>query len=93
MSTSQKVSDADIVKWNSLGFSLGTIGTKLQCHPTTVTIRLKSLNIEPADTRRAFMEDVLRNFSEAQLDKLAAKLGPNLSIKDDIRNLLAKDLL
>jgi len=89
----RKASDADIVRLNSLGYSLATIGKVLDVHPTTITLRLKALNIEPADTRRTFMEDVLRNFSEGQLAKLSDKLGPNLSIKDHVRNLIAKDLI
>ena len=89
----RKASDSDIVQLNSLGFSLATIGNLLGVHPTTVTLRLKALNIEPADTRRTFMEDVLRTFTEAQLVKLSNKLGPHLSIKDYVRNLISKDLI
>lgn len=87
----RKASDAEIIRLNSLGFSLATIGGKLDCHPTTITLRLKSLGIEPADTRRTFMEDVLSPLSQKQLDTLAAKLGPHHSIKDYVRNLVAKD--
>lgn len=89
----RKASDTEIVRLNSLGYSLATIGSQLNVHPTTVTLRLRALNIEPADTRRTFMEDVLRSFSASQLDKLADKLGPNLSVKDHVRNLIAKDLI
>jgi hypothetical protein len=91
--TNRKATDADIVKLNSLGLSLATIGSRLGCHPTTITLRLKSLNIEPADTRRTFMEDVVLSFSEGQQTALADKLGPHLSVKDYVRNLIAKDLL
>lgn len=89
----RKASDADIIRYNSLGYSLATIGKKLDCHPTTITLRLKSLNIDPADTRRTFMEDVLTPFSDKQRDILVGKLGPQHSIKDYVRNLIAKDLL
>src|SRR3982751_1099733 len=89
----RKATDADIVQLNSLGFSLATIGKKLSCHPTTITLRLKALNIEPADTRRTFMEGVVLSFSEKQQEALAGKLGPHLSIKDYVRNLIAKDLI
>lgn len=89
----RKASDADIVRLNSLGLSLATIGKKLNCHPTTITLRLRALNIEPADTRRTFMEDVILSFSEKQQDQLANKLGPHLSIKDYVRNLIAKDFI
>lgn len=89
----RKATDAEIIKLNSLGLSLATVGKKLGCHPTTITLRLQSLSIEPADTRRAFMEDVVLSFSEAQQNTLAEKLGPHLSIKDYIRNLIAKDII
>lgn len=89
----RKATDAEIVRLNSLGFSLARIGSILGCHPTTITLRLKGLNIEPADTRRTFMEDVLMPFTEAQLDALAEKLGPHLPVKDYVRNLIAKDLI
>lgn len=89
----RKADDADIITLNSLGYSLATIGKRLSCHATTVTLRLKALNIDPADTRRTFMEDVLTPFSEKQHEKLAAKLGPTHSVKDYVRNLIAKDLV
>ena len=54
----RKGSDRDITRLNSLGFSLSKIGERLSCHPTSITLRLKSLKIAPADTRRAFMEDI-----------------------------------
>lgn len=89
----RKASDADIVRLNSLGLSLATIGKRLNCHPTTITLRLQALNIEPADTRRTFMEGVVLSLSEKQQEQLADKLGPHLSIKDHVRNLIAKDLI
>ena len=54
----RKSTDAEIIGLNSAGLSLATIASKLDCHPTTITLRLKSLKIDPADTRRAFMEDI-----------------------------------
>jgi len=89
----RKASDTDIIRYNSIGYSLATIGKKLGVHPTTITLRLRHLNIEPADTRRTFMEDVLTPFSSRQHEQLAAKLGPTHPIKDYVRNLIAKDLL
>ena len=91
--TNRKASDNDIVRLNSLGLSLATIGKELGCHPTTITLRLQALNIEPADTRRTFMEGIVLALSEKQRDTLADKLGPHLSIKDYVRNLIAKDLI
>lgn len=89
----RKASDADIIRYNSIGYSLATIGKRLGVHPTTVTLRLRYLNVDPADTRRTFMEDVLAPLNEKQHEKLAAKLGPMYSIKDHVRNLLVKDLM
>ena len=89
----RKATDADIIRLNSLGYSLATIGSELGCHPTTITLRLRALNIDPADTRRTFMEDVLKPLSLRQHERLAEKLGPQHSIKDYVRNLVAKDLL
>lgn len=87
----RKINDADLIRLNSVGLSLATIATLLGCHHTTVTQRLKALNIAPADTRRAFMEDVATRLSPAQMDWLADQLGPNLSIKDYVTALLAKE--
>ena len=89
----RKASNADIIRLNSLGYSLATIAAELDCHPTSVTQRLKSLNIAPADTRRTFMEDVLKGLSSNQLDWLVTKLGPNISIKDFVRNLILKEFI
>jgi hypothetical protein len=83
--------DQNIIRLNSVGLSLGTIGKLVGCHATTVTLRLKELNVQPADTRRAFMEDIVKSMSEDQLEWLADQLGPTISIKDYIRNLLVKD--
>lgn len=89
----RKASDSDIVQLNSVGLSLRTIAELLGCHPTTVTIRLKSLNIPPADTRRTFMEDIVRELSPTQIEWLASQLGPHLSIKDFIKNMLVEQYL
>lgn len=72
---------------------MATIANILNCHPTSVTQRLKALGIPPADTRRAFMEDVVGNLTTAQTDWLADSLGPHLSIKQFIINLLAEEYL
>lgn len=80
--------DQNIVRLNSIGLSLSTIGTLVGCHPTTVTNRLKDLNIEPADTRRSFMEDIAKTMNEAQLEWLADQLGPVITIKEFVRSLI-----
>ncbi len=89
----RKGSDQDIIRLNSVGLSLSTIAKMLDCHPTTVTLRLKGLGVPPADTRRAFMEDVLGRLTTDQQDWVADQLGPHLSIKDLISNLLAKEFI
>lgn len=86
----RKASDQDIIRLNSVGLSLSTIAKLLNVHPTTVTLRLKSLNVEPADTRRAFMEDVVKQMSEEQAEWLADQLGPHLNIKTFITNLVVE---
>jgi hypothetical protein len=65
----------------------------LDCHPTTITLRLQSLGITPADTRRSFMEDVYRGLSPAQQEWLAGQLGPHHSIKDFVKSLLVKEFI
>jgi hypothetical protein len=87
----RKVSDADVIRMNSVGLSLSTIAKLAGCHPTTITKRLESLNVEPADTRRTFMEDVFRSLSTNQQEWLADQLGPHISIKDYVRNLITQE--
>ena len=87
----RKASDADIIRMNSVGLSLATIARALGCHPTTITLRLKSLGIEPADTRRSFMEDVFLDLKEEEQEWVADQLGPYLSIKEFIRKLIQKE--
>lgn len=89
----RKASDADIIRLNSVGLSLSTIGEDLGCHPTTITLRLKQLNIEPADTRRAFMERIYKSLPPAQQDWLADQLGPRTSIQDFVHNLIVEKFL
>lgn len=89
----RKATDDQIIRLNSVGLSLSTIGEMLDCHPTTITQRLNSLGIPPADTRRAFMEDVIRAMTENQQEWLADQLGPHISIKDYVRNLIVKEYI
>lgn len=91
--SNRKASDEDIIRMNSVGLSLQTIAKALNCHPTTITQRLHSLKVKPADTRRAFMEDVITQLSDAQRDWLADQLGPHLPVKDFVRNLLVKEFV
>ena len=84
----RKATDADIIRLNSVGLSLATIARVLGCHPSTVTIRLTSLKINPADTRRSFMEDVFTRLSPDEQEWLADQLSPEVSIKDFVVKLI-----
>lgn len=87
----RKASDGDIVRLNACGFSLKTIGQILGLHPTTVTIRLQSLKVPPADTRRSFMEGVFVGLTEPQQEWLADQLNAGVSVKDYITILVRKE--
>lgn len=89
----RKATDADIIRLNSVGLSLSTIGKQLGCHPTTITLRLKQLGVEPADTRRAFMEIIHEALTPSQQAWLAEQLGPKISVKDFVHNLLVEKFL
>lgn len=88
--SNRKAEDADIVRLNSVGLSLATVAKLLGVNPTTITLRLRSLGIDPADTRRAFMEDVFKTLSESNQEWLADQLGPHLNIKEYVRQLIVK---
>lgn len=87
----RKATDADIIRANSVGLSLATIARALDCHPTTITLRLKSLKIPPADTRRAFMEDVFLALSPSEQEWLADQVSGSLPIKDYVRQLIQRE--
>lgn len=84
----RKATDEDIIRMNAVGLSLATIAKTLGVHPTTVTLRLRSLNIEPADTRRTFMENVLRPLPTHVADWLSEQVGPKYEIRSYIRDLI-----
>lgn len=84
----RKATDADIIRLNSVGLSLATIARALDCHPTTITLRLRSLKIPPADTRRSFMEDIFLTLSDAQQEWLADQLTNGQSVKDFVKKLI-----
>lgn len=86
----RKATDDDIIRLNSVGLSLATIARALGCHPTTITQRLKSLGIPPADTRRSFMEDVFLTLNTEQQEWLANQLNSELSVKEFVRALLVQ---
>ena len=82
------IPDAQIVRLNSLGYSLGYIAETFGCHPSTVANRLESMGIAPADTRRTFMEDVMRNMPADQIEWIYSYLGPHYQIKNLVIDLL-----
>lgn len=87
----RKASDADIIRLNSVGLSLATIARALDCHPTTITLRLRSLNIAPADTRRSFMEDVFLSLDLPTQEWLADELSSGMSVKEYVRELIVQE--
>lgn len=86
--TRRKATDADIIRLNSLGLTLGTMGKMLGCHPSTCTNRLTALKVAAVDTRRSFIEDIYFELTESQQNWLANQVGPNISIKDFVKNLI-----
>lgn len=81
--------DELILKMNALGVSLATIAFNLNCHPSTITHRLKSLGIPPVDTRRAFMEDILFSMTEEEQEWLSDKIEQSKQpIKEYIAELI-----
>ena len=92
-SVNRKADDLQIIGLNSVGLSLGGIAKRLDVHHTTITHRLKTLNIPPADTRRAFMEDIYDSLSKPQQEWLIEQLGSGHSIKDFIKSLIVRDYI
>jgi hypothetical protein len=89
----KKSSDNDIVNLNNVGLSLTGIAKRLDLHHTTVTYRLKMLGLAPADTRRAFMEDIYESLSMPQQGWLIDQLSPGYSVKDFVRSLLIEQYM
>lgn len=85
----RKATDAEVLRLNSVGLSLATVANCIGCHPTTVTLRLKRLGVDPADTRRTFMEDVFLQLSFQEQEWLADELArQNISVKTFVKRLL-----
>lgn len=89
----RKADDNKIIELNNIGLSLAGIADRLGVHHTTITYRLRALGISPADTRRAFMEDVFETLSPSQQEWLINQLGAGYSVKDFIRSLLIKEFV
>jgi AcrR family transcriptional regulator len=84
----RKATDADILRLNSVGLSLATIARALGCHPTTITLRLKSLKVPPADTRRSFMEDIFMALSLEQQEWFADQITSDNTLRDYVQKLI-----
>lgn len=84
----RKASDADIVMLNSVGLSLGRIGKILGIHPTTVTQRLDSLGIPPANTRRTFMEEIFLSLDIENMEWMTAQMTPEFTVRDFVKKLI-----
>ena len=83
--------DYDVIRLNSVGLSLATIASIIGCHPTTVTLRLKSLCVPPADTRRTFMEDVFKELPPLTQEWFADEMQGTLSLKQYMRKLIVEE--
>lgn len=84
----RKISDEQVICFNNLGISLTSIAHMLGCHPTAVTARLKTLGIQPMDTRRAFMEQIYSNLTEAQQGWVAETIGSKTDIRQFVTQLI-----
>lgn len=84
----RKAGDIDILRMNNIGLSLRTVGEELGIHPTSVAARLRSLGVEPADTRRTFMEDVFRALTGDEQGWLSDQLNENLQVKAYVIKLI-----
>ena len=93
VSSRRKATDAEIIRLNSVGLSLRTIADRLGCHPSSITQRLHSLGLSPADTRRAFMEDIYQSLPREQQLWLEGQLGAHISIKDFVKKLMVQEYL
>jgi hypothetical protein len=89
----RKANDTTIMNLNNVGISLCGIAERLGVHHTTVTHRLKVMGLAPADTRRAFMEDIYEGLSMQQQQWLINQLGPGYSVKEFVRSLLLKEFI
>lgn len=81
--------EEQIVRLNSVGLSLSTISNILNCHPSTITNRMKAMGVAPMDSRRAFMEDILMSLPEEEQAWLVQLMADNnTNVKDYITLLL-----
>jgi hypothetical protein len=93
----RKGSDEQILRLNSVGFSLGTIAAIIDCHPSSITLRLKSLGVAPTDTRHAFMESIYNTLPtdfQEEIADILAEHDPSKprAVKDYVRELIINDI-
>lgn len=84
----RKASDDDLIRLNTIGLPLRAIGSRLNCHHSTVKSRLDSLGIKPADTRRSFMEDIYNNLPPLIREWLPEQIGDEETIRDFVHDLI-----
>ena len=83
----------ELIKLNSLGYSLRTIAKIWDCHQSTITHRLAYLGIAATDARRIFMEDILSTLTKDQIEWLSEQLGPHTNIKQYIKDLIVTNYI
>lgn len=86
-----RIDDRLIIALNSVGLSLSTIAEALDCHPTTVTLRLQQQGLEPNDTRHAFMEDIFTALSPEHQIWLVEQMRHQRNIQDYLRQLIEQE--
>lgn len=86
--TNRVAHDVDILRYNACGLSLRTVGALTGVHPTSVAARLRLLKAPPADTRRAFMEDVFAALSQSEQEWLCDELNQQVPVKQYVINLI-----
>lgn len=91
----RKASDRDIKRLVGLGLSLTSIARELNCHATSITLRLRSLKFPHVDTRHSFMEQVLTLMEPGEPDELADLLenNPDIGILNYVKQLIQNDLM
>lgn len=84
-----KANDQDIIVLNALGLSLSTIAATLKIVPTTVSSRLRANGIEPAPSRKAFMEEIITSLTAPQRQWLASKVNTQYPIDKYVLSLIS----
>lgn len=78
----KKAPTKGVIQDNAMGMSLSAIAFKYDVTPTSIAQRLRQLGIQPADTRRAFMDFVLSRLSPETFAWVRLQVGPDYHIKD-----------